>query len=136
MVFTNGVFDLLHPGHLALLEFAAKQGDFLVIGVNDDESVRRLKGPERPIFPLAERLEILAALAYTDAVVPFSEDTPLRLITELDCVDVLVKGADYTAREVVGRLEVENRGGRLALFAYQDGYSTSGIISRIKRKQG
>lgn len=136
VVFSNGVFDILHPGHLALLSFAARQGDFLILGVNDDDSVGRLKGPSRPIFPLAERLEILAALEYPDAVVPFSEDTPLRLIRELDCVDVLVKGADYDPEAVVGRREVEARGGRLELFSFQHGYSTSRIITRILEQSG
>ncbi len=107
IVFTNGVFDLLHPGHVELLQFARAQGDLLVVGVNDDDSVRRLKGEKRPIFPQAERLEVLAALACVDYVVPFAEDTPLELIRALGRIDVLVKGGDYAPAEVVGRAEVE-----------------------------
>jgi D-beta-D-heptose 7-phosphate kinase/D-beta-D-heptose 1-phosphate adenosyltransferase len=131
LVFTNGVFDLLHPGHVELLEFARAQGGLLVVGVNDDASVRRLKGEKRPIFPLAERMEVLAALACVDCVVPFAEDTPLELIRELDCVDVLVKGGDYRPEDVVGRAEVEARGGRLCIFKLAGNYSTSAIIERI-----
>ncbi len=131
VVFTNGVFDLLHPGHIELLEFARSQGDILVVGINDDASVRRLKGEKRPIFPLAERMEVLAALACVDYVVPFSEDTPLQLIQALGCVDVLVKGGDYAPGEVVGRKEVEARGGRLCLFRVVGEYSTSAIVERI-----
>jgi D-beta-D-heptose 7-phosphate kinase/D-beta-D-heptose 1-phosphate adenosyltransferase len=131
VVFTNGVFDLLHPGHVELLQFARAQGDLLVVGVNDDASVRRLKGEKRPIFPLAERLEVLAALECVDFLVPFSEDTPLQLIRELDRIDVLVKGGDYAPGEVVGRAEVEARGGRLVLFPYHPGKSTTLLIDRI-----
>jgi D-beta-D-heptose 7-phosphate kinase/D-beta-D-heptose 1-phosphate adenosyltransferase len=131
IVFTNGVFDLLHPGHIQLLQFARSQGDVLVVGVNDDASVRRLKGEKRPIFPLAERLEVLAALACVDYVVPFSEDTPLQLIQTLKKIDVLVKGGDYAPGEVVGRQEVEGRGGRLSVFKFAAGYSTSALIEKI-----
>lgn len=131
MVFTNGVFDLLHPGHVELLQFARAQGDFLVVGVNDDASVRRLKGEKRPIFPLAERMEILAALECVDYVVPFSQDTPLELIRALGRIDVLVKGGDYAPGEVVGRAEVEAAGGRLCLFNLSGGYSSSALIEKI-----
>ena len=131
IVFTNGVFDLLHPGHVELLECARSQGDLLVVGVNDDASVRRLKGEKRPIFPLAERLEVLAALACVDYVVPFGEDTPLELIRELGCIDVLVKGGDYAPSDVVGKKEVEARGGRLCIFKLSGNYSTSALIQRI-----
>jgi rfaE bifunctional protein nucleotidyltransferase chain/domain len=133
IVFTNGVFDLLHPGHVELLQFARSQGDILVVGINDDESVRRLKGEKRPIFPLAERMEILAAFACVDYIVPFSEDTPLQLIRALDCIDVLVKGGDYSPGEVVGRREVEARGGRLCLFKVVGEYSSSALIEKIVR---
>lgn len=133
VVFTNGVFDLLHPGHVELLEFARRQGDLLVVGVNEDASVRRLKGPARPIFPLAERLEVLAALQCVDYVVPFSEDTPLELIRALGRVDVLVKGGDYAPEQVVGRAEVEGRGGRLVIFKLSGNYSSSGLIEKIVR---
>ena len=131
VVFTNGVFDLLHPGHIELLEFARSQGDVLVVGVNDDASVRRLKGEKRPIFPLAERMEVLAALECVDYVVPFGEDTPLQLILELGNIDVLVKGGDYKPGEVVGRKEVEGRGGKLCLFRLSGNYSTSALIDKI-----
>lgn len=133
VVFTNGVFDLLHPGHVELLEHARSLGERLVVGINDDASVRRLKGEKRPIFPLAERMEVLAALACVDFVVPFAEDTPLELIRDLGCVDVLVKGGDYAPAEVVGRAEVEARGGRLVIFRLSGNYSTSGLIERIVR---
>jgi rfaE bifunctional protein nucleotidyltransferase chain/domain len=133
VVFTNGVFDLLHPGHVQLLQFAREQGDILVVGVNDDASVRRLKGEKRPIFPLAERMEILAALECVDYVVPFSEDTPLQLITALSRIDVLVKGGDYSPEQVVGRGEVEGHGGRLCLFKLKDNYSSSALIGKIVR---
>lgn len=133
VVFTNGVFDLLHPGHVELLEHARSLGERLVVGINDDGSVRRLKGEKRPIFPLAERMEVLAALECVDFVVPFAEDTPLELIRDLGCVDVLVKGGDYAPAEVVGRAEVEARGGRLVIFRLSGDYSTSGLIDRIVR---
>jgi rfaE bifunctional protein nucleotidyltransferase chain/domain len=131
IVFTNGVFDLLHPGHVELLEFARSQGDLLVVGVNDDASVRRLKGEKRPIFPLAERLEVLAALQCVDYVIPFGEDTPLELIRALGCIDVLVKGGDYAPEDVVGRADVEARGGVLRIFKLAGNYSTSALIQRI-----
>ncbi|MBN1196161.1 MAG: adenylyltransferase/cytidyltransferase family protein [Candidatus Aminicenantes bacterium] len=133
VVFTNGVFDLLHGGHIELLWFARRQGDVLVVGVNDDESVRRLKGPSRPVFPLEERMEILAALKPVTWVVPFSEDTPLELIRSMPRLDVLVKGGDYSAREVVGRREVEARGGRLLLCPIRTENSTSRILSKLGR---
>ncbi len=133
IVFTNGVFDLLHPGHIELLQFARAQGDILVVGINDDASVRRLKGEKRPIFPLAERMEILAALACVDFVVPFAEDTPLPLIRALGMIDVLVKGGDYAPGEVVGRKEVEGRGGKLCLFRLAGDYSSSALIEKIVR---
>jgi rfaE bifunctional protein nucleotidyltransferase chain/domain len=130
-VFTNGVFDLLHPGHIQLLQFAREQGDILVVGINDDASVRRLKGEKRPIFPLAERMEILAALECVDFIVPFSEDTPLQLIRALGKIDVLVKGGDYAPGEVVGRKEVEGWGGKLCLFRLAGEYSSSALIEKI-----
>ncbi|MBU4404271.1 MAG: D-glycero-beta-D-manno-heptose 1-phosphate adenylyltransferase [Candidatus Aminicenantes bacterium] len=131
IVFTNGVFDLLHPGHIQLLQYAREQGDILIVGINDDESVRRLKGEKRPIFPLSERMEILAALECVDFVVPFSEDTPLQLIQALGNIDVLVKGGDYAPGQVVGRKEVEGRGGKLCLFKLAEKYSTSALIDKI-----
>jgi len=133
VVFTNGVFDLLHPGHVELLQFARAQGDILVVGVNDDASVRRLKGEKRPIFPLAERLEVLAALECVDYVVPFSEDTPLQLIRALGRIAVLVKGGDYAPGEVVGREQVEAAGGKLCLYKLSEDYSSSALIEKIVR---
>jgi rfaE bifunctional protein nucleotidyltransferase chain/domain len=133
VVFTNGVFDLLHPGHIELLQFARAQGDILVVGVNDDASVRRLKGEKRPIFQLAERMEVLAALECVDYVVAFGEDTPLELIRALGCIDVLVKGGDYAPADVVGRAEVEGADGVLRIFKLSGKYSTSALIETIVR---
>lgn len=131
IVFTNGVFDLIHPGHIELLEFCQQQGDVVIIGINDDLSVKRLKGEQRPIFPLTERMEILAAIASVDFIVPFSEDTPRELIRKIGRIDVLVKGGDYRPDEVVGREEVEAAGGKLCLFPFRSAYSTSALIARI-----
>mgnify|MGYP001766976747 CR=1 FL=1 len=132
IVFTNGVFDLLHAGHIELLEFAKNSGDYLIVGVNDDNSVKRLnKGEERPIFPLEQRMKILAALEAVDFVIPFSEDTPLELIKRLHRVDILVKGGDYRLHQVVGREEVEKKGGKVLLFDFQTDISTTAIIKRI-----
>ena len=133
VVFTNGVFDLLHPGHIQLLQFASGQGDILVVGINSDASVRRLKGEKRPIFPLAERMEVLAALACVDYVIPFNDDTPQQLIRALRRIDVLVKGGDYAPEQVVGRKEVESNGGKLCLFKLADNYSSSALIEKIVR---
>ena len=133
VVFTNGVFDLLHPGHVQLLQFASEQGDLLIVGINDDKSVRRLKGEKRPIFPLAERMEVLAALECVDHIIPFQEDTPLQLIKALSRIDVLVKGGDYAPEDVVGRSEVEANGGRLCLFKLKENYSSSALIEKIVR---
>lgn len=133
IVFTNGVFDLLHAGHIDLLEFAKNSGDYLVVGINDDDSVRRLKGAGRPIYPLAERMEVLAAVMYVDFIIPFSEDTPLELIKSLLRVDVLVKGGDYKPHEVVGRKEVEEAGGKLLIFDFRNQSSTTALITKLKR---
>ena len=132
--FTNGCFDLLHPGHIDLLNFARSECDCLVVGVNDDESVRRLKGASRPVRPLAARAEILAALAVVDAVVAFAEDTPLALITALR-PDILVKGADYAADQVVGGDVVTAAGGRVLLAPLRMGESTSRIIDKVTIKE-
>ena len=129
VVFTNGCFDLLHPGHVRLLREAARQGDFLVIGLNSDASVRRLKGGNRPINPAEARAEVLSALKVVDAVTIFDEDTPLDLITAIR-PDVLVKGGDYRPDEVVGRQEVEESGGRLVLIPTLEGHSTTTIVRR------
>jgi len=132
-VFTNGVFDLLHAGHIDLLEFAKKSGDILILGINDDLSVKRLKGDSRPIYPLEERMEILEAVMFIDYIIPFSEDTPLHLIQELFRVDVLVKGGDYSPHQVVGREEVESKGGKLLLFDFKTSISTTTILKKIKK---
>jgi rfaE bifunctional protein nucleotidyltransferase chain/domain len=131
IVFTNGCFDLLHPGHIRLLEDARALGDALVVGVNSDASVRGLKGPGRPIIPEGERAEILAALAAVDYVVVFDEPTPLALIAAL-LPDLLVKGNDWGPDEIVGRAEVEQAGGRVISLPLEPGYSTSAILARIR----
>jgi rfaE bifunctional protein nucleotidyltransferase chain/domain len=131
IVFTNGVFDLLHPGHLRYLQAARAHGDVLIVGVNADASVRRNKGPERPINPEAERAEILAALACVDAVSIFDEDTPAAIIARVQ-PNVLVKGSDWPADQIVGRDTVEARGGRVILEAVEQGFSTSEIIKRVR----
>jgi D-beta-D-heptose 7-phosphate kinase/D-beta-D-heptose 1-phosphate adenosyltransferase len=131
LVFTNGCFDLLHPGHVRYLEAARALGDALIVGLNDDASVRRLKGPGRPVLRLAERAEVLAALAAVDHVVAFSEDTPLRLIDLLE-PDVLVKGADWVADEIVGSEAVRRRGGRVERIDLVPDVSTTELIRRIR----
>jgi rfaE bifunctional protein nucleotidyltransferase chain/domain len=131
VVFTNGCFDLLHPGHVRYLAAARGLGDVLVVGLNDDASVRRLKGPGRPILTVAERAEVLAGLAAVDHVVVFDADTPQALIAAL-APDVLVKGADWAADDIVGRDEVLARGGRVERIDLVPGVSTSEIIRRIR----
>jgi rfaE bifunctional protein nucleotidyltransferase chain/domain len=130
-VFTNGVFDIIHPGHLTYLASAAGLGQRLIIGVNSDESVRRLKGDARPIMPQEARMQLLASLFFVDAVVPFDEDTPLELITALR-PDVLVKGGDYTEETIVGAPEVRSWGGEVQVIPFIEGYSSSSIIERIR----
>jgi len=130
LVFTNGVFDLLHRGHVEYLEEAATLGNRLVIGVNSDASVRRLKGPERPLVPEAERAELLAALACVDLVVVFEDDTPARLI-EAVRPDVLAKGGDWSLDRIVGREFVESYGGRVVAIRLREGLSTSRLVERI-----
>jgi D-beta-D-heptose 7-phosphate kinase/D-beta-D-heptose 1-phosphate adenosyltransferase len=134
IVFTNGVFDILHPGHVRYLQAARGHGDLLIVGLNSDASVRRNKGPERPINPQDERAEVLAALACVDAVSVFDEDTPADIIRRVQ-PDVLVKGADWPADQIVGRDTVEARGGRVVLEPVERGHSTSAIIERVKRPQ-
>jgi D-beta-D-heptose 7-phosphate kinase/D-beta-D-heptose 1-phosphate adenosyltransferase len=130
VVLTNGCFDLLHPGHVQSLEFARSQGDALLVAVNDDAAVRRAKGDGRPVQPLEQRLRLLGALACVDAAFPFSEPTPDKVVREIR-PDVLVKGADWKEKGVVGRETVEGYGGRVVLAPILDGFSTSGIIGRI-----
>jgi D-glycero-beta-D-manno-heptose 1-phosphate adenylyltransferase len=132
VVFTNGVFDLLHPGHVELLEAARREGDSLVVGVNSDASARRLaKGPERPVAGEQARARVLAGLAAVDCVVLFDEDTPLELIRAL-APDVLVKGADYTRDKIVGADWVEGRGGRVVRVPVVPGYSTTALVERLR----
>ena len=131
VVFTNGVFDLIHPGHVRYLQAARRLGDALVVGVNSDRSVRAIKGPSRPITPEAERVEILSALACVDAAVVFDEDTPAQIIKAIQ-PDILVKGADWAADAIVGRDTVEARGGQVVRIPIEEGWSTSGIVARIK----
>ncbi|MEZ5316683.1 MAG: D-glycero-beta-D-manno-heptose 1-phosphate adenylyltransferase [Vicinamibacterales bacterium] len=132
VVFTNGVFDLLHPGHVRYLEAARAQGDVLIVAVNSDRSVRGNKGPDRPITPERERAEILEALRCVDAVVIFDEPTPADII-RLVQPDVLVKGADWAADAIVGRDTVEARGGHVVRIPVEKGWSTSGIIEKIRQ---
>ncbi len=135
VVFTNGCFDLLHPGHVAYLEEARSLGDALVVAVNTDASVRRLgKGVLRPVNPQADRARVLAALAAVDRVVFFGEDTPLELLTELQ-PDILVKGGDYQEHEVVGRDLILARGGQVRILPFRPGYSTSVLVARIRASQ-
>ena len=133
IVFTNGVFDLLHAGHVRSLKGARALGDVLVVGVNDDESVRRLKGERRPVVPLEQRAEVLAALACVDYVAPFGEDTPAKLIEAVE-PDVLAKGADYADKEVVGSDFVRARGGRVELVPLVPNVSTSDLVAEILRR--
>ena len=131
VVFTNGVFDILHPGHVRYLQAARAHGDLLIVGLNADASVRRNKGPARPINPERERAEVLAALACVDAVSVFDDDTPAAII-RLVQPDILVKGADWPADQIVGRDSVESRGGQVILEPVEQGYSTTEIIERTR----
>lgn len=131
LVFTNGVFDLLHPGHIDVLLAARREGDTLIVGINSDASVRRLKGPERPVRTEAERAYVLAALGMVDAVVVFDEDTPLELIVALQ-PDVVVKGGDYTEATVVGADEVRARGGNVVIVPLTPGQSTTAIVEKLR----
>lgn len=142
VVFTNGVFDVLHLGHVTYLEEASELGDFLVVGINDDASVRKLnKGPERPINSEEARAAVVAALRVVDAVVVFGEDTPLELIQLIE-PDVVVKGGDYDASErdprqktyIVGSNETLERGGDARAIALVEGYSTTGIVKKMRAK--
>ena len=134
IVFTNGVFDVLHPGHTRYLRDARALGDLLVVGINSDRSARALgKAPDRPVNPESERAEVLAALAAVDAVVIFDEDTPHAIISALQ-PDILVKGADWGENAIVGRDVVEARGGRVVRIPLAEGYSTTAIIDRIRTR--
>ena len=131
VVFSNGVFDLLHPGHVRYLQTARNEGDVLIVAINSDRSVRGNKGPSRPIFPEADRAEILSSLACVDAVVVFDEPTPAGIIRASQ-PDVLVKGADWAADAIVGRDTVEARGGKVVRVAVEEGWSTTRIVERMK----
>jgi D-beta-D-heptose 7-phosphate kinase/D-beta-D-heptose 1-phosphate adenosyltransferase len=132
VVLTNGCFDLLHPGHVALLEAARAEGERLVVALNSDVSVRGLKGDGRPVVPEGERAELLLSLESVDRVALYDEPTPIEVVRALR-PDVLVKGADWAAEEIVGRAEVEAAGGRVVRVALVPGRSTSAIIGRIRR---
>jgi D-glycero-beta-D-manno-heptose 1-phosphate adenylyltransferase len=131
VVFTNGCFDLLHPGHLALLEGARAEGDVLVVAINSDRSLREIKGPPRPLTPAAERAEILLALEAVDRVVVYDEPTPAEVIRAL-VPDVLVKGADWALADIVGRDVVEAAGGRVVRIQLRSGYSTTALVEHIQ----
>jgi D-beta-D-heptose 7-phosphate kinase/D-beta-D-heptose 1-phosphate adenosyltransferase len=131
IVFTNGCFDILHRGHVTYLNQARDLGDLLIIGINSDESVKRLKGLERPVNMLEDRAYVLSALKSVDYVIPFEEDTPLDLIN-LIMPDILVKGGDYTIDRIVGAQEVLAHGGRVEIIPFVPGKSTSAIIDTIK----
>jgi D-beta-D-heptose 7-phosphate kinase/D-beta-D-heptose 1-phosphate adenosyltransferase len=132
VVVTNGVFDILHPGHVRYLQAARAEGDALIVAVNSDRSARANKGASRPINPERERAEVIDALACVNAVVVFDEETPADTIRRLQ-PDVLVKGADWPADQIVGRDTVEARGGRVVRVAVEEGFSTSAIIERVRR---
>jgi len=134
VVFTNGCFDLLHSGHVYLFREAKKLGDVLIVAVNDDASVKRIKGPTRPIFLLEERLEILEAIEAIDYLTSFSEETPQKIISLL-LPDVLVKGGDWTPEQVVGKKEVDRAGGKVIIIPYLEGRSTSEIIERLVQER-
>jgi len=135
VVFTNGCFDLLHPGHIRGFELARQMGDSLIVGLNSDASVQQLKGPTRPVIPEEERAEILCALESVDAVLVFDELTPREVIARL-LPDVLVKGGDWPGDQIVGREEVEAAGGRVASIPYVPGYSTTTILQKIRGGSG
>ena len=134
VVFTNGCFDILHPGHIDLLRKARALGDVLLVAINSDESVRRIKGPLRPIFNQEERAELLGALEMVDLVTVFHEDNPLEAILGIR-PDILVKGADWGLNSIVGRQEVESWGGRVETLSLTEGQSTTGIVERVLRRQ-
>lgn len=132
VVFTNGCFDLLHPGHIRELEFARAQGDILIVGLNSDSGVRRLKGPGRPLISERERAEILSALESVDGVIIFDEPTPREVISRL-LPDVLVKGEDWAPDQIVGRAEVEAVGGKVVRAPILRGFSTTDIIQKVRQ---
>jgi len=132
VVFTNGCFDILHPGHIRMLEKARSLGDALIVGINSDPSVQEIKGPQRPLIPESERAEVLAALESVDFVTVFGETTPRELIAEI-LPAILVKGSDWGPDEIIGREEVEAAGGQVISIPLEAGYSTTKLIERIRR---
>ena len=135
IVFTNGCFDILHPGHIDLLRRARQLGDVLVVAINTDDSVARTKGSKRPIVPEQERAELLAGLEMVDFICAFDEDTPLQAILKIH-PDVLVKGADWGIGAIVGRTEVESWGGKVVALSIVEGQSTTGIVERVLTRYG
>ncbi len=135
VVFTNGCFDLLHPGHIRGFELARQMGDVLIVGLNSDASVRQLKGPTRPVIPEGERVEILSALEPIDAVIIFNELTPREVISRL-LPDVLVKGGDWPGDQIAGREEVEAAGGRVVSIPFVTGYSTTSMLQKVREGSG
>ncbi|MDB5192537.1 MAG: rfaE2 [Segetibacter sp.] len=132
IVFTNGCFDILHVGHIASLSQAASEGDYLIVGLNSDASVKRLKGPERPVNNEGSRALLMASLAIVDAVVLFEEDTPLAIVKAI-MPDVMVKGGDYTIEQIEGAKEVTENGGKVVINPIVPGFSTTGIIEQIRK---
>lgn len=132
IVFTNGCFDILHVGHIRYLSEAKSLGDILIVGINNDQSVRNLKGPSRPINSLSDRALLLSELISVDYVISFKEQTPLKLI-KMIMPDILVKGGDYTVDTVVGSREVIDAGGRVELLKFHDGYSSTTYVDKIKK---
>ncbi|MFQ6081885.1 MAG: D-glycero-beta-D-manno-heptose 1-phosphate adenylyltransferase [Candidatus Aminicenantia bacterium] len=131
VVFTNGCFDLLHLGHIRLFKIAKNLGDVLIVGINSDSSIKKIKGPLRPIFPIEERVEILETIEFIDYLTIFEEETPQKLISSL-LPDILVKGGDWKPNQVVGKKEVEQAGGKVEIIPYFSEYSSSKIIEKIK----
>jgi len=134
IVFTNGCFDILHAGHIKLLKNAKDLGDILVVAINTDESVRKLKGKGRPINELSDRAKVLASLEVVDYVTPFSELDPAKIIREIK-PDILVKGGDWKTKVIVGKEFVESYGGRVVTIPYLKGYSTSGFLEKLSKKK-
>lgn len=129
-VFTNGCFDVLHPGHIKLLQYAKSLGHFLIVGLNSDDSIRKLKGPNRPIHTLDERILVLSELQSVDFVMPFEEETPLRVIQSLK-PQVLVKGGDYTFKDIVGASIINQWNGIVRIYPIEVGHSTSSILKKL-----
>ncbi len=134
IVFTNGCFDIIHPGHIHLLKKAKDLGDLLIVGINSDDSVKKIKGEKRPVMGEMERAEVLSAIRYVDYVTVFPEETPLETIKVIR-PHVLVKGGDWTPETVIGKELVESYGGKVVIIPYRDGYSTTSIIEKIWKSQ-